>query len=81
MLLYRSWGSHNTKGDKICIKNKLSRILLKKEIKNLGLEETLIEITFNSEKSSFEEGYVSCTPKIISGIQEGYTLNFDLKKN
>ncbi|MCK4332340.1 MAG: hypothetical protein KAV40_02040, partial [Thermoplasmatales archaeon] len=53
--------------------------LVKEEINNLGLEETLIEITFKPEKSSFEEGYASCTPKIVSGIQEGYMLNFDLK--
>jgi hypothetical protein len=49
------------------------------EIKNLGLEKTHIYITFNPEKSSFEENYASCNPRIVNGIQEGFNLNFDLK--
>lgn len=53
--------------------------LVKEEINALGLEETLIDINFTSEKSSLEENYASFKPKIVLGIQEGYILNFDLK--
>lgn len=53
--------------------------LAEDEIKNFGLEKNLINITFKSKKKSLEENYASCIPNIVSGIQKGYILNFDLK--